>query len=285
MSKRTIRVATRKSPLAMRQTELAIEALRAARADWAFEILPMSTTGDERLAWSLETSGGKGLFTSALEEAIVKKEADLAVHSAKDLPTEMPEGVALAGFLPRAPANDVFVMRAGVESPALIATSSPRRRAQLKSSYPDAQWTEIRGNIQTRLKKIADGEADASIMARAGFFRMGIEAHPGLAFRDLSIEESVPAAGQGAIGLQVREEDAEAFRSYLCEQTGRAVLLERAYLAALGGGCHSATAAHCRDGVLHCFDERNGYRAFNIPGDLSMDDPRELSEWVQTLMR
>lgn len=285
MSKRTIRVATRKSPLAMRQTELAIEALRGARADWEFEILPMSTTGDERLAWSLETSGGKGLFTSALEEAIVKKEADLAVHSAKDLPTEMPEGVALAGFLPRAPANDVLVMREGVAAPALIATSSPRRRAQLKCSYPDAEWIEIRGNIQTRLKKIADGEADASIMARAGFFRMGIEKYAGLTFRDLRIEESVPAAGQGAIGLQVRDEDVEAFHSHLCEQTGRAVVLERAYLAALGGGCHSATAAHCREGVLHCYDELRGYRAFDIPEELDLADAVKVSEWVQSLIR
>ena len=104
MDKRTIRVATRKSPLAIRQTEMAISELKELRPDWEFEVIRMSTTGDDRLAWSLETTGGKGLFTSALEEAIVNNKADLAVHSAKDLPTEMPEGVALVGFLPRAPA-------------------------------------------------------------------------------------------------------------------------------------------------------------------------------------
>lgn len=281
MSARVIRVATRKSPLAMRQTELAIETLQAARPDWRFEMLPMSTTGDERMAWSLETSGGKGLFTSALEAAIVAGEADLAVHSAKDLPTEMPAGICLAGFLPRAPAQDVLVRREGVEVPGLIATSSPRRRAQLKSRFPKAAWKEIRGNIQTRLNKIAEGDADASVMARAGFFRMGIEAWPGLHFEDLAIEVSVPAAGQGAIGLQVRDADVEAFRPHLCPLTGRAVSLERAFLAAMGGGCHSASAAHYADGGLHCFDEALGYRFHAVPESLWKGGADALQEWAR----
>lgn len=277
---RVIRVATRKSPLAMRQTELAIAALQAACPDWRFEIIPMSTTGDERMAWSLETSGGKGLFTSALEAAIVAGEADLAVHSAKDLPTEMPDGVGLAGFLPRAPAQDVLVRREGIDVPGLIATSSPRRRAQLKSRFPKAAWKEIRGNIQTRLKKLAEGDADASVMARAGFFRMDIEAWPGLHFEDLAIEVSVPAAGQGAIGLQVRTDDVELFQPHLCAATGRAVSLERAFLAAMGGGCHSASAAHYANGCLHCFDEAFGYRCHDVPENLWSGGGAALSEWA-----
>jgi hydroxymethylbilane synthase len=278
--KRTIRVVTRKSPLAMRQTEIAIETLGAACPHWDFELIPMSTTGDERLAWSLETSGGKGLFTSALEEAIVKGAGDLAVHSSKDLPTEMPDGVVLAGFLPRAPAGDLLIIRESVTEPAVIATSSPRRRAQLKAIYPEAEWKEIRGNVNTRLKKIADGEADATVMAQAGLHRLGIDHYEGLRFVPLSITQSVPAAGQGAIGLQVRTEDGPVFASLLCEVTARAVHLERAYLAAMGGGCHSATAAHFDNGKLHVYDEATGYRCLEVPGDVSHLNPEAMSAWV-----
>ena len=273
-------MATRKSPLAMRQTEIAVAELKALRPEWSFELIPMSTTGDERLSWSLEDSGGKGLFTSALEQAIVKKEADLAVHSAKDLPTEMPEGVCLAGFLPRAPAGDVLVIHEKISEPGLIATSSPRRRAQMKKLFPKAAWKEIRGNVETRLKKIVGGEADASVMAIAGLQRLGILAWPGLRFVHIPIRTSVPAAGQGAIGLQVRTEDEEHFRPLLCAETATAVHLERAWLAAMGGGCHSATAAHFRNGYLHTFDEAKGYRCIRMPADKDWQDP----DFIQSLI-
>jgi hydroxymethylbilane synthase len=270
MDKRTIRVATRKSPLAIRQTEMAISELQELRPDWDFEVIRMSTTGDDRLAWSLETTGGKGLFTSALEEAIVNNKADLAVHSAKDLPTEMPEGVALVGFLPRAPACDVLVIRDGVEEPTLIATSSPRRRAQLKKLFPKAAWKEIRGNVQTRMTKVSEGFADATVMAKAGLYRLGIDSWDGLRFEPLSITDSVPAAGQGAIGLQIRSEDCHLYEGLLCSETARSVHLERRILAAMGGGCHSATAAHVESGTLHVFDESFGYKAVELSdnGDL-----------------
>ena len=256
----------------MRQTEMAISELKALRPDWSFEILPMSTTGDDRLAWSLETTGGKGLFTSALEEAIVRNEADLAVHSTKDLPTEMPDGVSLVGFLPRAPANDVLVVRESVENPTLIATSSPRRRAQLKVMFPKAAWKEIRGNVQTRMNKIVEGFADATVMARAGLYRLGIDEWEGLQFRELSLTDSVPAAGQGAIGLQVRSGDCGLYDGILCQVTARAVQLERAILAAMGGGCHSATAAHVDGMDLHIYDEEFGYKHIKLP---------DASEWGQ----
>jgi hydroxymethylbilane synthase len=278
--KRTIRVATRKSPLAMRQTEMAIEALGAACPHWDFETIPMSTTGDDRLAWSLENTGGKGLFTSALEEAIVKGAADLAVHSSKDLPTEMPEGVVLAGFLPRAPAGDVLIIRDSVVTPSLIATSSPRRRAQLKPIFPGAAWKEIRGNVNTRLNKIAEGEADATVMAMAGLHRLGIHSHEGLRFIPIPLTKSVPAAGQGAIGFQVRTEDGPVFASLLCAETAFAVNLERAWLAAMGGGCHSATAAHYNNGRLHVFDESTGYRCLEVPQESLRKDPESVSAWI-----
>lgn len=282
--RRTIRVATRKSPLAMCQTEMAVAALQAACPDWDFELLPMSTTGDDRLAWSLEQTGGKGLFTSALEQAIIEKRADLAVHSAKDLPTEMPEGVVLAGFLPRAPAFDVLVIRETLSVPGLIATSSPRRRAQLKAIFPKAAWKEIRGNVQTRLQKIVDGEADATVMAMAGLHRLGILSYPGLRFVPIPLARSVPAAGQGAIGLQVRVEDGPLFTPLLCERTAQAVHLERAVLAAMGGGCHSATAAYCCNGRLHVYEEQAGYRQFAVPALDTWVDASAMTAWIrQTL--
>jgi hydroxymethylbilane synthase len=280
-SRRTIRVATRKSPLAMRQTELAVDHLSARCPEWAFTVQPMSTTGDDRLNWSLETSGGKGLFTSALEEAIVRGEADLAVHSAKDLPTEMPEGVVLAGFLPRAPAWDLLVIRSGISVPRRIATSSPRRRAQLRRIFPEAEWTEIRGNVQTRLRKIASGEADASLMAVAGLQRLGLLHFEGLRFVPIPIRRSVPAAGQGAIGLQVRSADGPAFAPLLCARTAEAVHLERAFLGAMGGGCHSATAAHYRNGEVHLYDEATGYRCLRVPEGLSGPVDAGLHGWIR----
>lgn len=265
----------------MRQTEIAIEELGKLRPEWDFEIIPMSTTGDNRLSWSLETTGGKGLFTSALEEAMVREEADLAVHSSKDLPTEMAEGVTLAGYLKRAPAGDLVVMRDSVDTPSLIATSSPRRRAQLKKLFPKAAWKEIRGNVQTRLTKIQEGFADATVMAQAGLYRMGITEWPGLKFENLSLDDSVPAAGQGAIGLQVRTGDVHLYRDLLCSVTAKAVDLERAWLAAMGGGCHSATAAHFDGECLRVFDEEKGFRKISMPADRDWLDPETIRELME----
>jgi len=285
--RRTVRVATRKSPLAMRQTEMAIEALGEKQPDWAFEIIPMSTTGDERLAWSLEASGGKGLFTSALETAIIERRADLAVHSAKDLPTEMTEGVVLAGYLPRAPVNDVLVLREEVRFPGMIATSSPRRRAQLKRFFPNAQWREIRGNVHTRLGKIVAGEADASVMAMAGLKRLGILSFEGLRFIPLSLSQSIPAAGQGAIGLQVRGEDRADFTPLLDAATASAVSLERAILGAMGGGCHSASAVHVGNGNVYVFEETRGTRTFRIPSELAghASDEEAVRAWIEEVVK
>jgi hydroxymethylbilane synthase len=271
-STRVIRVATRKSALALRQTELAIAHLAALRPEWAFEVLPMSTTGDERLNWSLEKAGGKGLFTSALEEAIAGGAADLAVHSAKDLPTTMTSGVCLAGYLPREDPRDRLVLRAHVDVVRSAASSSPRRRAQLRQRFPEAEWTEIRGNVATRLNKLAEGAADASVMAVAGHRRLGIEQWAGLRFEDLAVDVCVPAAGQGAIGLQVREADLDAFAGLLCKATAKAVSIERAVLAAMGGGCHSAVAVYTDGTMVHFFNETHGYRSAQLPHDGCTDE-------------
>jgi hydroxymethylbilane synthase len=264
-------IATRKSPLALTQTEMIIRHLSRHLPDHEFEMLKLSTTGDRQRDWSLQKEGGKGLFTSELEEALRRGEADLAMHSTKDLPTDMSDELALAGFLPRDDARDVVVLRKGITSPAVLASGSPRRRAQAEKIFPEVRWQEIRGNVDTRLRKIADGEADGTILALAGLNRLGIREWPGLEFRTFSTEEMVPAVGQGAVAVQCRAEDAGKYAPLLDEATRLAVTAERSFLSQLGGGCHTAFAAHYRDGVLEIFHENIGYRRYCLP-ELTLDE-------------
>jgi hydroxymethylbilane synthase len=158
-------LATRKSPLALAQAELAASRLRAHFPGVECALLKVVTTGDRKVAWSLEKQGGKGLFTAELEQAILRGEADVAVHSSKDLPNELANGLVIAGYLPREDPRDVLVVRAGVTAPGTIATGSPRRRLQISLKFPGAVFTEIRGNVDTRLKKIVAGAADATVLA------------------------------------------------------------------------------------------------------------------------
>jgi hydroxymethylbilane synthase len=281
-------LATRRSPLARRQAELARAVLAAMPGAWwkKIELLELNTTGDRQREWSLAQQGGKGLFTRELEEALLEGRAQLAIHSAKDLPTTLPDRLAFAGFLPRADARDVLVRRADVKIPQRIATGSPRRRAQSQAWWPGVEWTEIRGNLDTRLKKIAAGEADATFLAAAGLQRLGIEKFAGLVFEPLSIEKMVPAAGQGAIALECRAEDAEKFHAALCAPTARAVLVERAVLAALGGGCQLSAAAHLEGGQLHVFHEPEGRAVFPITEKITeraaADAVAAIGAWLKT---
>lgn len=258
-------IATRKSPLAMAQTEMAKALLESKLAGADFRVEKMVTTGDKRRDWSLEAKGGKGLFTKELEDALLEGRADLAVHSAKDLPSEMPEGLALAGYLPRQTCEDVLVLREGVETPQLIATGSPRRRVQLRYLFPTAEFTEIRGNVDTRLNKIANGEADASVLARAGLNRLGIKEWPGVTFRQLSLDECVPAVGQAAVAIQCRAEDVGLFAPHLCQETALAVNFERAFLETLGGGCQVAFAVNYVDTTLRIYHKKCGRETKSLP--------------------
>jgi hydroxymethylbilane synthase len=262
-------LATRKSPLALAQAEMVAARLRVSLGV-AVELLKIVTTGDRQAEWSLEQKGGKGLFTSELEQALLRGEADLAVHSTKDLPGDMPAGLALAGYLPRADARDVLVVRAGVTAPASIATGSPRRRLQIARLFPAATFTEIRGNVDTRLKKIAAGAADATLLAAAGLARLGIANWPGVEFRPLAFSEMVPAVGQAAIAIQTRAADAARLAPALDATTARHVALERAFQNALGGGCHTALGAHATDTTLHFFHEQTGPRTLALtPADFA----------------
>jgi hydroxymethylbilane synthase len=260
-------LATRKSPLALAQAGLVAAHLRAV-SGIETELLKIVTTGDRQAEWSLENRGGKGLFTAELEQALVRGDAELAVHSTKDLPGEMPPGLAIAGYLPREDPRDALVVRAGATAPESIATGSPRRRAQLARLFPGAKFSEIRGNVDTRLKKIAERHAaDATVLAVAGLKRLGLATWPGLEFRPFEFDQMVPAVGQGAIAVQCREADAPRFAETFDSATRRAVSLERAFQQRLGAGCQLAFAAHVTTTTLYFFHEKTGPRSLSLTPD------------------
>ena len=260
----TLILATRKSPLALAQANLAAAYL-GERLGVACDLLKMVTTGDRQAEWSLEEKGGKGLFTRELEAALLRGEADLAVHSSKDLPGDMPPGLSIAGYLPREDPHDVLVLRAGVAAPRTLATGSPRRRLQASMLFPNLEFSEIRGNVDTRLKKIAELHvADGTVLAAAGLRRLGIASWPGAEFHAIGFESMVPAVGQGAVALQCRTADVARFSGVFDARTGRALGLERALQNALGGGCHTALGAHATDDTLYFFHEEVGLRTLPL---------------------
>jgi len=260
-------LATRKSPLALAQAELAAAYLRE-RTGAECELLKLVTTGDQQAEWSLEEKGGKGLFTRELEAALLRKDADLAVHSAKDLPGELAPGLSTAGYLPREDPRDTLILRSGVAAPKTLATGSPRRRHQAAMLFPNLAFVEIRGNVDTRLKKIAErNAADGTILAAAGLKRLGIGSWPGVEFHSIGFESMVPAVGQGAIAIQCRTADEAGFAGVFDGATARALGLERAIQSALGGGCHTALGAHAAGNTLFFFHENVGLRTIAVTDD------------------
>lgn len=260
-------LATRKSPLALRQTEMVAAHLRE-KLGVQTDLLKIVTTGDQQTEWSLEQKGGKGLFTTELEGAVLRGEADVAVHSTKDLPGDMPAGLAIGGYLPRADTRDILVLRAGIAKPATIATGSPRRRMQIAKLFPGVTFTEIRGNVDTRLKKIGELHvADGTILAAAGLNRLGIGNWPGVEFHALGFQDMVPAVGQGAVAVQCRLADAPRFAEVFDSATARMVAVERAFQTALGVGCHTAFGAHATPETLYFFHEETGMRSFPLTAE------------------
>ena len=257
-------IATRKSPLALKQTAMVRACLAEKLPEQRFDNLELNTKIDERLSWSLEKRGGIGLFTKELEEALIQRRAELAIHSAKDMPTVLPEGLAIAGYLSRARVNDVLVHRKDSPNPQIIASSSPRRQVQVGLLYPDAEWTTIRGNVGTRLRKIADGECEASLLAAAGLDRLNITAFEGLEFIELSVEQVVPAPGQAAIAVQCRTEDLSKYKDLFCNETKLAVTLEKAFLKRLGSGCQIPVGAYYNKNTFQIYHPKVGHRTFEI---------------------
>jgi hydroxymethylbilane synthase len=262
-----ILLATRKSPLALVQAEMVAARLREKLPGSSCELLPMVTTGDRQTDWSLAKQGGKGLFTAELELALLRGDAYAAVHSCKDLPGQITPGLVVAGYMPREDTRDVLVLREGVTTPATIGSSSPRRQQQLAKLFPHATFTEIRGNVDTRLKKIATGVADATVLAAAGLNRLQIASWPGTLFRPLEFTESVPAVGQGAIAVQCREADAALLAATLDAATARSVNLERAIQAAIGGGCQMAFGALATADQIHFYHEKTGRHSLPLSSD------------------
>ncbi len=268
-----ILLATRRSPLALAQARQTRDRVKALWPGHIVELVEMTTTGDQKRDWVLSQTGGKGLFTKELEECLLAGHASLAVHSAKDLPTDLPAGLSIAAFLPREDPRDVLVFRRQCPlddsgRPVLnnIASGSPRRRAQLAKSYPNAKWSELRGNVETRLRKIASGEADATLLAAAGLNRLNIMAYEDLVFYPLPIEQSVPAPGQAAIALECRSADVPLFAKLADIPTTLSVETERKLLSLLGGGCHSAVAVHSTGNRLLVFTESGGFLETELSG-------------------
>ena len=250
-------IASRESMLAMWQAEHIKGRLKALYPDCEVEILGMTTRGDQILDRTLSKIGGKGLFIKELEQALQDGRADLAVHSIKDVPMELPEGFALAAIGERASPFDAFVSNQYArleEMPAgaIVGTSSLRREAQLRVKFPHLTIKPLRGNVQTRLSKLDNGDYDAVILAAAGLQRLGLD---GRIREILSPADSLPAAGQGALGIEIaarRTDLADILRPLNHEETAACVTAERALARALGGSCQVPLAAYCvmEDGLL-----------------------------------
>lgn len=283
MTTKPLVLATRRSPLALKQAELVSEHISKFLCR-EVKLLPLVTTGDRQTDWSLEKAGGKGLFTKELEQALLEGRADLAVHSAKDMPTEMPHGLELVAFLPRENPADVLVVKEGVDHPMCLASGSPRRRSQAAHMFPHAKWVEFRGNVETRLRKIAQGvEADATLLAAAGLKRLGIYEFPGLTFKQLNFDQMVPAPGQGAIAIQAKSDEKLFFNKINDIETQKAVMLERCVLDAFGGGCQVALGAHITKGnnFIYFFHELCGIKSLNVDGREEKDWMDELIGWTK----
>ncbi len=243
-----IRIATRKSKLALWQAEHVAERLRRAHPDLHVELVPITTRGDQIQDRSLAAIGGKGLFIKELEVAMEEGRADIAVHSMKDVPAEMPPGMSLGALLERADTRDALISNqfAGVESlpkGARVGTSSLRRQAQLLARRPDLSIEPLRGNVDTRLRKLDEGSLQAIVLASAGLIRLGWESR---ITERVPASLCLPAVGQGAIGIECREGDAATLKRLAVLEhspTRIAVTAERALSKRLGGSCQSPIAA------------------------------------------
>jgi hydroxymethylbilane synthase len=282
-----LRIGSRGSKLALWQANWVREQLR--RAGHEIEMQIIKTTGD-KLEVSLAKSGAKGLFIKEIEEALLAGAVDLAVHSLKDLPTDQPEGLYVAAVPGREDPRDVLISRGGVPlaalpSPARIATSSLRRQAQLRRLRADVRFVEMRGNVDTRFNKLERGDADALMLAAAGVRRLGFESR---VTRYFSTEEICPAAGQGALAIEIRRGDEKTLGAVapLDELSAhRAVRAERAALRELGGGCQLPIAAYAVASsgslaLLAVVASPDGARLLRARATGASDGPEELGAEV-----
>lgn len=249
---RKIIVGSRRSKLALTQTNQFIEAMKEAGAPFEFEVKEIVTKGDQILDVMLSKVGGKGLFVKEIQQALFNKEIDFAVHSMKDMPSELPEGLVIGCIPPRQDARDAFIANNHVKFMdlpvgAVVGTSSLRRSSQLLLLRPDLEIKWIRGNIDTRLKKLYDGEYDAILLAAAGMKRMGWGED--VITEYMSVEDCIPAVGQGALAIECRSDDAELLAELAKmtdEKTWKEVQAERTFLAEMDGSCQVPIAGFAK---------------------------------------
>ncbi len=285
---RPLVIGTRGSPLALAQAHQTRARLVAAfgLAEDAFRIAVIKVTGDAVQDRPLKEIGGKGLFTREIEEALLDGSIDIAVHSMKDMPVEQPEGLLLDTYLPREDVRDAFVALtpgglADLPQGAVVGTSSLRRRAQLLHRRPDLQIVEFRGNVQTRLRKLADGVAQATFLAMAGLNRLAMDDVPRV---PVAVEDMLPAVAQGAIGIERRRDDsrvADLLAAIHHGPTGQRLAAERSFLAALDGSCETPIGglAELDGGMLRLRGEilrTDGSRVLSDEASAPIEDGAEL---------
>jgi hydroxymethylbilane synthase len=267
-----IRLGTRGSALALAQANLVAAGLRAQGRET--EVVPMRTEGDRLAGASLALVGGKGLFVREIEEALLRGAIDAAVHSLKDLPAELPAGLSLGAFPPREDPRDVLLTRTGgslreLVPGAVVGTSSPRRRALVLAARPDVVVEPLRGNVDTRLRKLEAGACDAIILAAAGLNRLGLRPrHAEL----LPPDEFIPAVGQGIVAVEIRADDERTRVALIALEQGETracAEAERAFLARLGASCNSPLAGHA---AL----VGGGARTLRLTGMVASEDGRKL---------
>ncbi len=249
--KRTFRIGTRGSELALWQADYVQEALEKTFPDEIFERIIIKTEGDQNQQASLKQIGGQGVFTKAIEMALLDKDIDIAIHSLKDLPSKMTGGLKLGAVPERGPVEDILITKQGLSFNQLpkyarIATGSIRRQSQILTRRPDLQISDLRGNIHTRIRKLFELDLDAIIMAGAALKRLAIN---DIFYYTFDISEMIPAVGQGAIGIQIRIDDITAGQivsSLNHENTHLAVTAERSLLHTLDSGCQFPVGAHAR---------------------------------------
>ena len=268
----TIRIATRESQLALWQAHYVKAQLETHHPELAVELVPMTSRGDQLLDSPLSKLGGKGLFVKELEAAMLAGEADIAVHSMKDVPMDFPEGLCLGVICPREDPTDAFVSNryaslADLPTGSVVGTSSLRRECQLRAQRPDLKVDFLRGNVNTRLRKLDEGQYDAILLASAGLIRLDFAER----IRErLPLEQSLPAGGQGAVGIELRDNDPEIaalIAPLQDERTARCVRAERAMNQKLEGGCQVPIA---------CFAEYSGDADLFLRGLVGHSDGSEI---------
>lgn len=253
--KNIIKIGTRKSKLALIQTDIVKDKIKKAFPQAEVEIVKIDTKGDQILDKSLTSFGGKGVFTAELEAELLSGAVDIAVHSAKDMPMDFPEGLGIGAVLDRADVRDIFVTTTGkkleeLEPGSVVGTSSLRRELLIKEINPYVTIKLLRGNVQTRLSKLRDGQYDGIILAAAGIERLGYEKEEGLYYQYLDPDVFLPAAGQGILAVESRTEDAEMAEILAAIHSEKAeclLMAERAFLKTIGGSCNAPAAALCRE--------------------------------------